>query len=135
MHRFKANPVKDKKWARWNEKLSKHDITIDLANIRTISEKAYRTGFISKRVLKKWRKRGNQSLQRSSCMRNKKQCRWVPASTLKDTDTWSTKKTFWWACLKCGSVTEWVWEHELSEPMLNAYRDHTRKYVARLKPI
>ena len=116
------------KWARRNEKLSQYDITIDLANIRTLSEKAYRTGLVSRRVLKKWRKRGDREVYRGSCIRQKKSCVWIPASILKDINKWSTEKAFWWICRKCGSVTNWVWEHELSEPMLNAYREHTRKY-------
>ena len=123
--------MKKKRWARWNSKLDRYDITIDLAELRTISQRALQTGYVSRKVLKKWRKRGGRVIAKGCCSRHKKECVWLPATVMKDPYfKLDGRRTFWWACKNCRSVTEWVWEHELSEPMLNAYREHTRKHGA-----
>ena len=110
-----------KYWAKWNNKLERFDITIDLADIGHISKRAYATGYLSPKVIKKWRKRGKKSMEKGSCQST---CQWLPARIFKS--SYLTEKSFWWRCRKCHCITKWIWEDEISEPLLNAYREHTR---------
>jgi len=118
----KQNPKR--RWAKWNTKLEPHDTTIDLADIGHLSKRAYATGYLSRKVIKKWRSRARKTINSGYC---KGPCQWLPATVLKIVSLNKYgKPSFWWRCRKCGCVTKWVWDDELSLPMLNAYREHTR---------
>ena len=114
------------RWAHCSLKLYKYSILIDMANIKHVSLKANQTGKIKRRTLKKWKARAKCSLGEF-----KHKCSWVPSTVLlgeNPLDKYTGQLRFWWVCRKCRSVTQWVWEHELSEPMLSAYRKNTRPY-------
>ena len=98
----------------------------DLADIKHFSAKARATGTIGHRAFKKWKRKSKKRLHFGYCKGN---CRWLPSTVLREEialNKYSREKKFWWICTKCRSITQWVWEHELSEPMLNAYKEHTR---------
>jgi len=126
----KTKYQKKRQWTVWNDKLDRYDMIIDLANIKTLSQKALRTGKLSRKVIKKWKSRGRKALKSCSCSRKHKACLWLPSTVTNavSIDKWSEKKHFWWRCLRCRCITAWVWEHELSESMLNAYKEHTKVY-------
>lgn len=117
-----AKMNKNAVYARCNKKLDYLDLTVDIANIGHFSRRAYQTGFVPAKTIKKWRKRGERHLQSGYCSG---QHAWLPATVIKETKELGLKKSFWWRCRKCGCITKWVWEDELSEPMLNAYREQT----------
>jgi len=133
MKKFKKpKPVKkirrSGRWIKWNNKLDQYGILIELADVSHLSKRAFSTGYLSPKVLKKWRNKSKKRLDSGYCKRPNK-CVWLPATIFKKEifSKYSPPK-FWWRCLKCGCVTNYVWEHELSEPMLNAYRKHTRVF-------
>ena len=100
-------------WQKIPPKLDLYDMTIDLGEILHASIKMKTTGKISRRVLKKWRKR--------DLGRGHDNCHWIP-STDKETGK------FHWKCYKCRCTTAWVWDTELSEPLKNAYPDYVRTF-------
>ena len=130
MKKFKKiEPIKKirgKRWAKWNEKLSRYDILIDLADIGHLSQRAYATGYLSPKTIKKWKSKSRRRFNSDYC-KDPKKCLWLPATVTKDVglNKYGTPK-FWWRCLKCGCVTNFVWDNEISEPLLNAYRAFTR---------
>ena len=108
-------------WVYCPPKLSRHDITIDLADIKHFSIRMKQTGKLSRKVLKKWRARDYANTRINRCKNN---CQWLPELKLHK---WHDFR-FMWRCNKCRCSTAWVWEHELSEPLLAAYKEHTRVY-------
>lgn len=121
---------KYKKCAHWNLKLKKYDLTIDLADIKHISRKMYETGKISRKVLKKWRKRDYTRAKNSWCGKkggSRKKCLWLPASVFRKYHTKHFIK-FTWHCLYCRSETEKVYDDEVSESLANAYPEHLVDY-------
>lgn len=114
------------KWARWNNKLDKYSLYIDLANIRTLSTRALATGYISPKVINKWRRRSRLESGMGSCYKKHEKCAWLPMSIFKykyDNLGMSTK--FWWCCRKCRTITTTIEDSELSGPMLSAYKQYT----------
>jgi len=109
----------------WNFKLERFDFTIDLAEIKRLSIKMRVTGVVSKKVLKKWRKRERKNIHKGMCDK----CSWLPDVVVygKKALEFHTDTSMWWACRKCHCVTAWVWEDEVSEPMRSAYKEFTKK--------
>ena len=127
--RFKPRKTKEKKqrWATWNVKLDKYDIIIDLANIRRISKRMYETGKVSDKVLKKWMKR-DYNIHDHGCYHYKRRCIWIPSVAFRK--KYTSGNMFQWACKRCHSVTAWVYDDELSEPLQKAFpeRTHTKRW-------
>lgn len=123
-----------KLWKHFPERLRRYDMTIDLANIGHLSIKAKTTGKIKRRTLRKWRNRDYANTRKgSSCRFGGHKCNWVPATIFNKESIYkrfpSARPTrFEWQCTKCHCTTAWVYEHELTEPMLNAYKEHTKNY-------
>ena len=124
--RFRKPTKKNKTWAKWNEILDKHSLTIDLADIRHLSIKMKTTGFISDRVLNKWTKR-DYSLCKHYCrasINGRAKHKLIPYSVVNKRPEHNV--TFWWYCVKCHTVSSWVWDEEISEPLAIAYPEHIR---------
>ena len=98
----------------WNKKLENFDMLIDLAEIKTLSQKMYNTGKISKKIIKKWRVRSEKVLR--FCKKPYK-CNMVLRPR---TDIKYFKLN--WICTKCRCSTQWLFEDEVSEPLRNAYK-------------
>lgn len=115
-----------KRWAQWNEKLSRYDLVIDLADIRTLSRRMYETGKVSRKVIKKWHARGRRVVYGNKKLRKFKWCdhRWMPYHSKQ-----LGSSSLHWRCDRCRCSTSWLWLHEvlpsfLCEPFLQHTRVH-----------
>lgn len=119
-------------WQKIPVKLEWNDMDIDIGEIKHASIKMKTTGKISRKVLRKWRKRDYAQCRKGSCRFHGHKCLWVPASVFatarsKEMDKlFSRQPKFHWACVHCHCVCDWVWQHELTKPMLNAFKQYTR---------
>ena len=114
-----AKHEKPLKTASWNEKLSKYDLTIELASLKHLSKKMYATGKVSPKVLKKWWARDYTRRKTAWCKNHR--CDWLPASAITKYKLTFVQKTNWWYCRKCGSMTSGIYDTEVSESRRSAY--------------
>jgi hypothetical protein len=101
-----------KRWARWNEKLERYDIRIDLADIRTLSRRMYETGKVSRKVLKKWDARGRKNIygNKNRYSFDGHDCHWMP---YKPKSKWSVGVH--WKCSRCQCSTAWIYFEDAPE--------------------
>ena len=129
MKRFRKRPTKNthnqkkRHWQIWNNKLDKHDLTIDLADIKHISKKMFATGYISRKVLKKWNAR-DYTRKSDMFMDSSHEHKWLPYIVFnkRHAGLFQTQH-FWWYCRKCRCTTTGIYDTEVSEPLRNAYQD------------
>lgn len=111
-----------------NGKLERYDLLIDLADIKTISIRMKVTGKISKKILKKWKKRDLLNTQHSCTHRNEIG-QWLPASVFsKDSDSFM-REMFWWQCRRCRSICNFIWDFEATESQKKEYPEHIREWT------
>ena len=107
------------------KRLSAYDVTIYLAGVKNFSSKMKNTGKVSRTALKKWRVRDLKECESNCC---KGICAWLPSTTIDPPRYRRLNSEFNWTCRRCRCSTAWVWTFELSEIMLNAYREHTKEF-------
>jgi len=113
----------------WNIKLDDYALTIDLADIKHISRKMYETGKISKKVLRKWRKRDYTISGKVLCRRSKNECKWLPSTVFRKLYKRNQlNDRFYWECRVCHCVTTWVYDDEVSLPIRNAYQKNLKSH-------
>lgn len=104
-------------------RIDKHDLLIDLAQVKHLSKKMKETGQISRKVLKKWKNRAKKILY-PTC---KHTGGWLPYTVIPNHSKHFTQRTFWWWCRQCRSISTAVWEDEISETQRREYAEYIHR--------
>ena len=118
-------------WNHFPVRARNYDLTIDLAEIKTLSIKLKTTGTIKRKILRKWYRRDYSRTNTTFCKMAHTKCIWVPYDVFPHRSRNrafpnSKHKHFHWICTRCHSVCAWTWDTEVSAPMLAAYKQHTK---------